>query len=115
MLNTTQLEILVYVLFGVAVFGIAYILKKYKELSDHIIDEKLTALNYLIPVLEQVVPTLPDKYQSEAQFILDLMKEMKSLNEAIKNIPATARLKAWRNYKKILETKLKIYRTFVAG
>jgi len=87
---------------------LAYLLKKYGEISDQIIDEKITALNYLIPAVEQIVPVLPDKYQSQAQFILDMLKEIKSVNEAIKNVPATARLKAWKRYKKVLEVKLKL-------
>jgi len=87
---------------------LAYLLKKYGEISDQIIDEKITALNYLIPAVEQIVPILPDKYKSQAQFILDMLKEIKSVNEAIRNVPATARLKAWKKYKKVLEVKLKL-------
>jgi hypothetical protein len=115
MLDVTQLEILVYALFGVAVFGIAYLLKKYGELSDQVIDEKLTALNYIIPVFEQLIPVLPDKYHNEAQFLLELLKDMKTINEAIKNMPATARLKAWKSYKKTLEMKLKLKQKLIEG
>jgi regulator of protease activity HflC (stomatin/prohibitin superfamily) len=62
-----------------------------------------------------LIPVLPDKYQNEAQFLLDLMKEMRSLNEAIKNVPATARLKAWKSYKKTLEMKLKLKQKLIEG
>jgi hypothetical protein len=115
MLNITQLEILVYTLLGIAVFGIAYMLKKYRELSDQFIEEKLMFLNYTIPVVERMIPILPDKYQDEAKLILDIMKEMKTINEAIKNMPATARFKAWKSYKKTLEMKLKLKLKLIEG
>ena len=115
MLDITQLEILVYALLGVAVFGIAYMLKKYRELSDQFIEEKLVFLSYTIPVVERMIPILPDKYQGEAQFLLELMKEMKTINEAIKNMPATARFKAWKSYKKTLELKLKLKLKLIEG
>lgn len=114
-MDVTQLEILVYALLGVAVFGIAYMLKKYRELSDQFIEEKLMFLSYTIPAVEKMIPILPDKYKSEAQFLLDLMKEMKTINEAIKNMPATARLKAWKSYKKTLEMKLKLKLKLIEG
>ena len=115
MLDITQLEILVYALIGVAVFGIAYMLKKYGELSDQFIEEKLMFLGYTIPVVERMIPILPDKYHGEAQFLLELMKEMKTVNEAIKNMHATARFKAWRSYKKTLELKLKLKLKLIEG
>lgn len=113
-MDVMQLEILVYALFGVAVFSIAYVLKKYGELSDQIIDEKLLAFDFVIPALEQIIPYLPDKYKEEATFILDLLKDMKTINEAIKNVPATARLKAWRSYRKTLEAKYKLKQRLLA-
>ena len=115
MLNITQLEILVYTLLGIAVFGIAYMLKKYRELSDQFIEEKLMFLNYTIPVVERMIPILPDKYQDEAKLILDIMKEMKTINEALKNMSAVDRFKAWKSYKKTLEMKLKLKLKLIEG
>jgi len=108
MVSVQALELIIGILVVVTTSVLAYLLKKYGEISDQIIDEKITALNYLIPAVEQLIPVLPDKYQNEAQFILNLLKEVKSVNEAIKNVPATARLKAWKKYKKVFETKLKL-------
>ncbi|MEM0060411.1 MAG: hypothetical protein QXW80_02690 [Candidatus Micrarchaeia archaeon] len=92
----------------ISVFTIAYLLKKYSELANQIIDEKLTALNYLIPTLEQIIPFLPDKYKDEATLILDLLKEMKTINEAIKGTSTLRWYSLWKEYKKTLNLKLKL-------
>jgi len=94
--------------FLISVFTIAYLLKKYSELANHIIDEKLTALNYLIPTLEQIIPNLPDKYKDEVTLILDLLKEMKTINEAIKGASSLRWYSLWKEYKKTLNLKLKL-------
>jgi hypothetical protein len=92
----------------VSVFTIAYLLKKYSELANHIIDEKLTTLNYLIQALEQIIPILPDRYKEEATLILDLLKEMKTINETIKGTSALRWYSLWKEYKKTLNLKLKL-------
>jgi len=92
----------------ISVFTIAYLLKKYSELANQIIDEKLTALNYLIPTLEKIIPLLPDKYKDEATLILDLLKEMKTINEAIKGTFTLRWYSHWKEYKKTLSLKLKL-------
>lgn len=92
----------------ISVFTIAYLLKKYSELANQIIDEKLTALNYLIPTLEQIIHFLPDKYKDEATLILDLLKEMKTINEAIKGTSTLRWYSLWKEYKKTLNLKLKL-------
>ena len=106
---------MVYTLLGIAVFGIAYMLKKYRELSDQFIEEKLLFLSYTIPVVEKMIPILPDNYQDEAKLILDIMKEMKTINEALKNMSAVGRFKAWKSYKKTLEMKLKLKLKLIEG
>jgi hypothetical protein len=115
MVSVQALELIIGILVVVTTSVLAYLLKKYGEISDQIIDEKITALNYIIPAVEQLIPVLPDKYQGEAQFLLELMKDMKTINEAIKNMPATARFKAWKGYKKTIETKLKLKQKLIEG
>ena len=107
-LQSNPFNIIAIISLIISVFTIAYLLKKYSELANQIIDEKLTALNYLIPALEQIIYFLPDKYMNEATLILDLLKEMKTINEAIKGTSALRWYSLWKEYKKTLSLKLKL-------
>jgi hypothetical protein len=107
-LQSNPFNIIAITSFLISIFTIAYLLKKYTELANHIIDEKLTALNYLIPALEQIIPILPDKYKDKATLILDLLKEMKTINETIKGTSALRWYSLWKEYKKTLNLKLKL-------
>jgi hypothetical protein len=115
MLSPEMLELIIGILIGFTVTTLAYLLKKYGEISDQFIEEKLMFLSYTIPVVERMIPILPDKYQGEAQFLLELMKEMKTINEALKNMSAVDRFKAWKSYKKTLEMKLKLKLKLIEG
>jgi hypothetical protein len=114
MVSVQALELIIGILVVVTTSVLAYLLKKYGEISDQIIDEKIAALSFIVPALEQLIPALPDKYKEEATFILDLLKDMKTINEAIKNVPASERLKAWRSYRKTLEAKYRLKQGLLA-
>jgi hypothetical protein len=91
----------------VAVLLIAYLYKKYTDLARLFIEEKLTALKYIVPALEQLIPILPDKYREQATLILGVLKEMKSINEALQNLPTAEWLPRWRGFAAKLEEAAK--------
>jgi hypothetical protein len=102
----TPYELALTALLVVSVGALAYLFKKYNDLARQIIEEKLLALNFLVPGLEQIIPLLPDKYKEEATIILGVLKEMKAINEALKQVSPLKWYGLWKGYKVRLEAML---------
>jgi hypothetical protein len=102
----TPYELALAALLVVSVGALAYLFKKYNDLARQVIEEKLLVLNFLVPVLEEVLPLLPDKYKGEAIIILRVLKEMKAINEALRAHTPLKWYGLWRRYKVRLEAML---------
>jgi hypothetical protein len=104
----TPYELVLTTLLVVSVFALAYLFKKYNDLARQVIDEKLLVLGFVIPTLEQIIPLLPDKYKEQATLILDLLKDMKTINEALKQVSPLRWHGLWKEYRKTLLYKYKL-------
>jgi len=82
-----------------AVALIAYVWLKNRELAQTVIEEKITILEYAIPILEGIVPYLPPDKQPQAKECVEALKTMKRINEALLQVPATKLRKAWKMYR----------------
>jgi len=78
---------------------IAYVWMKNRELAQTVIEEKNTILEFTIPILEEIKDILPPDKQVKVAVLLEGLKLMHKINEALAQVPATKLRKAWLTYK----------------
>jgi len=83
----------------VAIALIVYVWMKNRELAQTVIEEKNTILELTIPILEEVRDILPPDKQAKVATLIEGLKLMHKINEALLQVPATKLRKAWRMHK----------------
>ena len=78
---------------------IAYVWMKNRELAQTVIEEKNTILEFTIPILEEIKDILPPDKQAKVAVLLEGLKLMHKINEALAQVPASKLRKAWLTYK----------------
>jgi len=78
---------------------IAYVWMKNRELAQTVIEEKNTILEFAIPILEEIKDILPPDKQAKVAVLLEGLKLMHKINEALAQVPASKLRKAWLTYK----------------
>ena len=79
----------------VSIALIVYVWLKNRELAQTVIEEKNTILEFAIPILEEVKGILPPDKQVKVAVLLEGLKLMREINEALLKVPATKLRKAW--------------------
>ena len=79
----------------VAIALIVYVWLKNRELAQTILEEKIKILNYAIPILEEVKGILPPDKQAKVATLIEGLKLMKQINEALLQTPLSKLKKAW--------------------
>lgn len=82
-----------------AVALIAYVWLKNRELAKTVLEEKVEILDTLLPLLESFVPLLPPEKQPAARKTVELLKELKKVNEALLQAPLRKLRKVWLSFK----------------
>ena len=78
---------------------IAYVWLKNRELAKTVLEEKNEILAFAIPILEEVKDILPPDKQTKVAALVEGLKLMREINEALLKVPATKLRKAWLTYK----------------
>jgi len=85
---------------------IAYVWLKNRELAKTVLEEKVEILDTLLPLLESLVPVLPPEKQPAARKTIELLKELKKVNEALLQAPLRKLRRTWLSFKAKLDTGL---------
>jgi len=78
---------------------IAYVWLKNRELALTVLEEKNEILAFAIPILEEVKDILPPDKQAKVAALIEGLKLMREINEALLKVPAAKLRKAWLTYK----------------
>ena len=78
---------------------IAYVWLKNRELALTVLEEKNEILALAIPILEEVKDILPPDKQAKVAALIEGLKLMREINEALLKVPAAKLRKAWLTYK----------------
>jgi len=78
---------------------IVYVWMKNRELAQTVIEEKNTILEFVIPILEEVKDILPPDKQTKVATLIEGLKLMHKINEALLEVPASKLRKAWTMYR----------------
>ena len=85
---------------------IAYVWLKNRELAKTVLEEKVEILDTLLPLLESLVPLLPPEKQPAARKTIELLRELKKVNEALLQAPLRKLRRTWLSFKAKLDTGL---------
>jgi len=78
---------------------IAYVWLKNRELAKTVLEEKNEILAFAIPILEEIKDILPPDKQAKVAALIEGLKLMREINEALLKVPAAKLRKAWLTYK----------------